>query len=73
MAKFMRTRARENRKVNDMWLCDKGWFGYEFISSPDRLSEPLIRRQGVLKEATWDEALDTYCPKNQRVQTWWKT
>lgn len=49
---IMRTRACENKKVNDMWLCDKGWFGYEFSYSPDRLKTPYIRK----KAATWEEA-----------------
>ena len=39
-------------------LCVKGRFGYDFISSPDRLTTPLIKKDGVLTEATWDEALD---------------
>ena len=39
-------------------LCVKGRFGYSFINHPDRLDKPLIRRNGELKEATWDEALD---------------
>ena len=29
---IMRTRSNENKDVNDIWLCDKGWFGYEFTS-----------------------------------------
>lgn len=52
----MRTRARENKKVNDIWLCDKGWFGYEFTAHPDRLQTPWIRRGGILREASWEEA-----------------
>ncbi len=54
---IMRTRSRENRDVNDIWLCDKGWFGYEFTSHPGRLQKPLIRRKGKLETASWDEAL----------------
>jgi predicted molibdopterin-dependent oxidoreductase YjgC len=42
--------------INEGWLCVKGRFGYSFISSPDRLKTPLIRKDGVLVEATWDEA-----------------
>ncbi len=38
-------------------LCVKGKFGYRFINSPDRLKTPLIRKDGVLQKATWDEAL----------------
>lgn len=54
---IMRTRAEENPDVNDMWLCDKGWFGYEFSDHKDRLQKPLIRRGNRLEEASWDEAL----------------
>lgn len=53
---IMRTRSRENRDVNDIWLCDKGWFGYEFTYHPDRLTQPLMRRNGQLEPASWEEA-----------------
>ncbi len=39
-------------------LCVKGRFGYPFIDAPDRLTKPLIRKDGEFKEASWDEALD---------------
>jgi predicted molibdopterin-dependent oxidoreductase YjgC len=37
-------------------LCVKGRFGFDFIGSPERLTKPLIRENGVLRESTWDEA-----------------
>jgi predicted molibdopterin-dependent oxidoreductase YjgC len=43
---------------NEGWLCVKGTFGYGFINSPDRLTTPLIRKNGKLQEASWEEALD---------------
>lgn len=55
---IVRTRSCENKEVNDIWLCDKGWFGYEFISNPERLKHPLIRKNGSLVEASWNEAFD---------------
>ena len=51
--------ARENMEVNDEWICDKGRFVHGFVDSPQRLTTPLVRRNGELQEATWDEALDT--------------
>jgi predicted molibdopterin-dependent oxidoreductase YjgC len=44
-------------------LCVKGRFGYDFIHSPDRLKTPLIRENGALREASWDEALDLVARK----------
>jgi NADH-quinone oxidoreductase subunit G len=52
-----RVMPRQNEAVNEIWICDKGRFGHHFVASPDRLTTPLIRRNGELKEATWDEAL----------------
>jgi predicted molibdopterin-dependent oxidoreductase YjgC len=37
-------------------LCVKGQFGWEFVHSPDRLTQPLIRRDGELRPATWEQA-----------------
>ena len=39
-------------------LCVKGRFGYTFVHHEDRLTEPLVRREGVLVPVSWDEALD---------------
>lgn len=43
--------------VNKGMLCVKGWNAYEFVHSPERLTLPLIRKQGALVETTWEEAL----------------
>jgi predicted molibdopterin-dependent oxidoreductase YjgC len=44
--------------VNGRLLCVKGRFGIDYVHSPDRLTAPLIKKDGVFVEATWDEALD---------------
>jgi predicted molibdopterin-dependent oxidoreductase YjgC len=44
--------------VNKGMLCAKGWNSYEFVQSPDRLTTPLVRKDGELVEASWEEALD---------------
>ncbi|MGQ9593457.1 MAG: NADH-quinone oxidoreductase subunit NuoG [Anaerolineae bacterium] len=48
---------REHAAVNDQWLCDKGRFAHAFLHDARRLSTPLVRRNGRLEEATWEEAL----------------
>jgi len=45
-----------NGGANRGLLCVKGRFGLKFIDHPDRLKTPLIRKDGVLKEASWEEA-----------------
>jgi formate dehydrogenase alpha subunit len=51
-------RADRDNEVNQGSLCVKGRYAYEFINHPDRLTSPLVRKDGELVEATWDEALD---------------
>ncbi len=48
---------RQNEAVNEIWICDKGRFGHHHSLSPDRLAAPLIRKNGELVEASWDEAI----------------
>jgi NADH-quinone oxidoreductase chain G len=43
--------------VNNGLLCSRGRFGYEFVASKERLTSPLIRKNGVLEESTWEEAI----------------
>ena len=56
-------------------LCVKGRFGYDYVHSKDRLTQPLMRKDGELVPATWDEAMgyvserlleirDTYGPES---------
>lgn len=52
-----------DKGANNETLCVKGKFGYRFINSPDRLKMPLIRKDGVLTEASWDEALSLIAGK----------
>lgn len=49
--------------VNGRLLCVKGRFGIDYVHSPDRLTAPLIKKNGVFTEATWDEALDLVAEK----------
>jgi formate dehydrogenase alpha subunit len=44
--------------VNQGHACVKGRFAHGFLASPERLTRPLLRRDGRLEPATWAEALD---------------
>jgi predicted molibdopterin-dependent oxidoreductase YjgC len=50
-------RGRKDAGGNQGSLCVKGRFGYEFIASDQRLTRPLIRKNGELQEADWDVAI----------------
>ncbi len=50
--------AAYDAPANQGSLCVKGRFHTDLISSPDRITTPLIKKDGVWESATWDEALD---------------
>jgi NADH-quinone oxidoreductase subunit G len=58
-----RAMPRQNEQVNEIWICDKGRFGYHFAEAETRLSQPLVRKDGQLTPVSWDEALDLAAAK----------
>jgi NADH-quinone oxidoreductase subunit G len=56
-AKVLRVLARDNEEVDDGWLCDKGRFGYQSFAAPERITTPLMRVGGFLRETSWERAL----------------
>ncbi len=49
--------------VNEGMLCVKGRFGFDFVSSDARLTTPLIRKDGWLQPASWEEAITLIADK----------
>lgn len=58
-----RVLPRQNESVNEIWICDKGRFAYHYTESSERLTQPLVRKNGELTPASWDEALDLVADK----------
>src|SRR5437764_1996142 len=56
--KVMRVLAREHDRVDDGWLCDKGRFAYQAMHVDERITVPLVREGGELREASWERALE---------------
>ncbi len=47
--------ARSDAPVNGEFLCSKGRYGWDFVSSPDRLTTPLLRRDVAYELGLIDE------------------
>lgn len=54
--------------VNGRWLCVKGRFGYEYIHHPDRLTRPLVKRNGEFRPASWDEAMGSIASRLAEIK-----
>ena len=55
--KVLRQYSRTNDAIDDGWLCDRGRWDVGWVNGQERLRTPLIRRDGILQPATWEEAV----------------
>ena len=55
---IVRANNRDLSGLNGDFLCVKGRFGFDFTCHPQRLRQPLLRRNGQLEPASWEEALE---------------
>jgi NADH-quinone oxidoreductase subunit G len=56
-ARVVRVLARDHEAVDDGWLCDKGRFGYQLVHAKDRVTAPMVRDGGYLREVSWERAM----------------
>lgn len=64
---IVRVTGVDGAQPNQGHLCVKGRYGYDFIYSNERLTTPLIKENGVFREASWDEALDLVAGKFKQI------
>jgi len=48
---------RATGEVSCDYICSKGRFGWDFVESSERITKPLIKKDGVLTESTYEEAI----------------
>ncbi|TXI28946.1 MAG: NADH-quinone oxidoreductase subunit G [Nitrosomonas oligotropha] len=66
--RVMRVLPRDNEAINECWLSDKDRFSYEGLNSEDRLTRPMIKREGQWFECDWQEALEFTAHSLQTVK-----
>jgi NADH-quinone oxidoreductase subunit G len=54
----MRVVPLENEAVNECWIADRDRFSYEALNGPERLTQPMLKQDGVWKEVDWQAALE---------------
>lgn len=61
--KVVSVKGDPDNEVNKGLLCAKGYYLPQILYAKDRLTKPLVRKNGKLVEASWDEALDLIASK----------
>ena len=66
--KIVKVRGADDTEPNRGSLCMRGRFAYDFVHSQNRLTKPLLRQDGELKEASWEDAVARVAEKIREVK-----
>ncbi len=66
--RVMRVLPLENEAINECWLSDKDRFSYAGLNSPERLTRPMLKRDGRWEETEWSIALEEVVRGLKRVR-----
>ena len=56
--KVLRVLPLENEAINECWISDRDRFAYEGLNSEDRLTQPMVKNNGIWEIASWGLALE---------------
>jgi formate dehydrogenase alpha subunit len=65
--RLVRARPDEDNPLNRGTLCVKGSYGYDFVHSPERLTTPMVKRNGDFEAVSWEEALGVVAEEFKRI------
>jgi len=57
--KLLRITNRENEAIDNGWLCDRGRFNYKYVQAENRITRPMVKKDGQFVAVTWAEAFTT--------------
>jgi len=66
--RVMRVVPQENEAINECWLSDKDRFSYEALNSEDRLTQPMMKRDGQWVETPWQAAVEHAASELKRIR-----
>ncbi|PKP57343.1 formate dehydrogenase subunit alpha [Candidatus Atribacteria bacterium HGW-Atribacteria-1] len=66
--KIVKVTSNPESIVNGINLCVKGRFGYDYIHRDDRLTTPLIKKNGKFEKASWEEAYQLISDKFTQIK-----
>ncbi|GER93586.1 formate dehydrogenase subunit alpha [hot springs metagenome] len=66
--RIIRARGKEDVGINEGNLCSKGRFGFDYIYSENRLTTPMIKKDGKLSPVSWEDALRYIAEKLESIK-----
>ncbi len=68
---IVKVRGDKDAPVNKGQTCIKGAFAYKYVHAPDRLTQPMLRKNGTLTKVSWEEALTFIAEKLSYFKEKW--
>src|ERR1700720_454996 len=65
---ILRANNRDHSGLNGEFLCAKGRFGFDSAHHAERSRQPLVRRNGKLEPASWEDALEEIARRLKQVR-----
>ncbi len=66
--RVLRVVPRENEAINECWIADRDRYSYEALNSEQRLTIPMLKRDGQWREVSWREALEHVADRLGRIR-----
>ncbi len=54
--------------INEGGLCIKGWNAHQFIYDQGRLKKPLMKKNGLFQEVSWEEAIEEVAKRILKIK-----
>jgi NADH-quinone oxidoreductase subunit G len=64
---IIRANNRDHSGINGEFLCVKGRYAHDFTSHAERIRQPLIRKNGKLEPASWEDAIEEVVRRLKQV------
>ena len=65
---MMRIVPRENESVNEVWLSDRDRYSMYGLNAEDRITKPMIKRDGEWETVSWEKAMDYITSRLQGIK-----
>lgn len=67
--KVIRIIPKKNNSINESWISDRDRFSYEGLYSSDRITNPMIKINGVWENVSWDESFKFISESFDNIKT----
>jgi NADH-quinone oxidoreductase subunit G len=66
--RVLRVVPQDNEAINECWIADRDRFSYEALNSDQRLTQPMLKKDGQWREVSWQDALEQVASRLSQIR-----